>query len=95
MFLRQKKIHISSKEKYLTQYHIIPFHNIPKVMIIYLAFELVIKLNYFPFKGVLSPYYGPWTIVDKQTLEYNKICTIKFGEVSQANNENNMKNSNV
>ena len=54
-----EKNNIPSKEKHLTPYHRIPFHNIPKVMIIYLAFEMVIKLNYFPVKGGLPPYYGP------------------------------------
>ena len=47
------------KERYRTQYHRLPFQNIPKVMIRYLAFEVVRKLDYFPFKGGLSPYYSP------------------------------------
>ena len=47
------------KEIYQEQYHRLPFQNIPKVMIRYLDFEVVIKLNYFPVKGNLSPYYSP------------------------------------
>ena len=37
-------------EKYRAQYHRLPFQNIPKYMIRYLDFEVVRKLNYFPFK---------------------------------------------
>ena len=39
---------ITVKEIYCAQYHRLPFHNIPKVMIQFLAFEVVRKLNYFP-----------------------------------------------
>ena len=41
------------KERYRAQYYSLLFHNIPKVMIIYLDFEVVRKLNYFPVKGGL------------------------------------------
>ena len=53
-------------------------------MIRYLNFEVVIKLNYFPGKGGLSPYYSPQTIVKQQTLDYNKHFTITFGAFFQA-----------
>ena len=80
------------KEVYLAQYHILPFQNIPKVMIRYFSFEVVINLSYFSFKGSLSPHYGPQTILDQQTLDYNKFFTIKFGSFFQSNNDNNTKN---
>ena len=80
------------KEIYLGKYHRLPFHNIPKVMIKYLSFEVVIKLNYFPVRGCLSPYYSPQTIVYQQPLYYNKNCTIPFGELVQSNNDNNPTN---
>ena len=67
------------KERYRAKFHIITFQNIPKVMIRYLAFEVVIKLNYFPFKGGLSIYFSPRTIVDQKTLDYKINCTIPFG----------------
>ena len=59
---------IAVKERYLAQYHILPFQNIPKVIIGYLDFEVVKKLNYFPVKLGLSPYYSLWTILDQQPL---------------------------
>ena len=64
-------------------------------MIKYLAFEVVIKLNYFTVKGGLSPYDSPRVIVDQQTLDYNKHCKITFGAFVQKDNDNNMKNSNI
>ena len=66
------------KERYRAQYYRLPFQNITKVMIRYLAFEMVIKSNYFPVKGGLSPYYSTLAIVDQQPLDYNKHRTIPF-----------------
>ena len=68
------------KEIIRAQYHRLPFQDIPKVMIIYLAFEVVRKLNDFPVKEFLLPYYINQTIVYQQPLEYNKDFTITFGE---------------
>ena len=50
------------KEIYRAQCHRLSFRNIPEVVIRYLAFEVVVKLNYFPVKGGLLPYYSPQTI---------------------------------
>ena len=82
---------ITFREIYRAQYHRFPFQNIPKVMIRYLDFEVVIKLNYFPVKGNLSPYYSPWTIFYQQPLDYKIDCTIPFRAFVQANNDNNPK----
>ena len=86
-----EKNNITVKEIYGAQYHRIPFHNIHKVMIWYSAFEVIRKLNYFPVKGGLSPYYSSQTIVDNQPLEYNKHCRIPFVAFVQAKNEKNTK----
>ena len=80
---------------YCAQYHRLPFQNIPKVMIKYLASVVVIKLKYFPFKKGLSPYCIPQTILDQQPLDHKKHFTIPFGEFSQAKNDNNPKTSNA
>ena len=50
---------ITVKEGYHAQYHGHPSQNIPRIIIRYLAFEVVIELNLFPVKGGLSPYYTP------------------------------------
>ena len=60
-------------------------------MITYLAYEVVIKLNYFPVKVGLSPYYIPENIVDRQPLYYKIHVTIPFGEFVQSNNDKNPK----
>ena len=83
------------KERYRVQHNRHAFHNIPKVMIRYLTFEVFRKLNYFPIKGFLSSYYSTWTIKDQQPLDYNKHCKIIFGALKQENNNENPKNSNV
>ena len=61
---------ITVKERWYAQYHRLPFQNIPKVIIIYLDFEVFIKLNCSPVKGFLSLYYTPQTIMDKQPFDY-------------------------
>ena len=64
-------------------------------MVRYLAYEVVMKLNFFPVKRNLSTYYSPQTIVDRHPFDYNRHCTIKFVVFVQENNDNNPKNSNV
>ena len=90
-----ERYNIKDKEIYHAQYHRLPIQDIPKVMIRYLAFEMVIKLDYFTVKGGLSPYYSPPKIVDQQLLDYNKHCTLIFRAFVQANNDKNPKKSNV
>ena len=85
----------TSKERYRAKYHILTFQNIPKVIIIYLDFEVVIILNHFPVKGGLSPYYSPQNIVDQKPLDYKKYFKIPFGSFVQVNNYNNPTNSNI
>ena len=46
---------IKVKERHHVKYHRLPIQNIPKVMIRFFAFEVVILLNYYPVKGGLSP----------------------------------------
>ena len=58
------------KEKYRAQYHRLTFWDIPKVIIRYLGFEVVRKLNCFPVKEGLLPYYSLQTILYQQPLDY-------------------------
>ena len=55
---KRERKNIQSSKK-ISQYHRLTFDNITKVIIIYLSFEVFRKLNYFPVKGGLSPYYIP------------------------------------
>ena len=61
----------------------------------YLDFEVVIKLNYFPVKGSLSPCYSAQTVLDQQPLKYKTNFKIPFGKFIQGNNDNNPTSSNV
>ena len=52
-------------------------------MINYLNFEVVIKLNYFPFKGGSSPYYIPHIIVIKNLWTITKIAQLYLEHFSK------------
>ena len=86
---------ITVKEIYHAQYTRLHFQHIPKVIIRYLDFEVVKKLNCFPVKVGISPYCSPQTIVYQKTFDYNKHFTIPFGAFFQANNDSNQTNSNA
>ena len=64
-------------------------------MIKYLVLESTRKLNLFPVKGGVSPYYSPHTIMSQQPLDYNKHLQIPFGTYVQALHESNPSNTNL
>jgi len=66
------------KERFRAQYHQLPYHNIPKIMIKYLAMEVVRKLKFFQVKGGIPPYYSPKTVVEQKPLKFHH-CEIPFG----------------
>ena len=53
------------------------------------------KLNLFPVKGGVSSYYGPWTLLTKRDVDYEKHLSIPFGAYVQACRENNPTNTNA
>ena len=75
------------KERIRTAYHQLPYKAIPKLMIQYLAMEATRKLNLFPVKGSVSPYFSPQTIMTNKAIDYDKECTIEFGAYIQASNK--------
>ena len=81
------------KERFRANFHRLPFKKMPKVMVKILAMECAKKLNFFPPKGGISPYYSPRMILHQQTLDYNKHCSIPFGSYVQAHTEPNIKNT--
>jgi hypothetical protein len=62
-------------------------------MVKILAMEVTKKLNFFPPKGGISPYYSPRMILHQENLEYNKHCAIAFGTFVQARQEPSILNS--
>ena len=82
------------EERVRATYNALPYKALPKAMIKALVLEETKKLNYFPVKGGLSPYYSPHMIVRKEDIDYNKHCKIPFGAYVQAEQENDPKNTN-
>ena len=67
----------------------------PRAMIQYLSMECTSKLNIFPAKGGISPYYSPRILLNQRTLDYKKECQVPFGAYVQAHNQPTYTNSNA
>ena len=81
------------KERIRATFHRLPYKALPKLMVEVLAMECTKKLNYFPPKNGLSPYFSPHSIVNGTPMDYMKHCGIPFGTYCQAQDENIPKNS--
>ena len=81
------------KERFRATFHRLPFTKLPSVMVKIFAMEVTKKLNFFPPRGGVSPYYSPRMILHQQNLEYNKHCAIAFGTYVQAHHEPTATNS--
>ena len=57
--------------------------------------ECTSKLNIFPAKGGISPYYSPRILLNQRTLDYKKECQVPFGAYVQAQNQPTYTNSNA
>ena len=77
------------KERVRTAFHHLPYKRIPKIMIQYFVIETTRKLNLFPVKRGVLPYYSPHVIMTQTPLEYKKHCAIPFGRYVQAIHESN------
>ena len=51
------------KERFRTAYYRLPYRQIPKTMIKYLAMKVTSDLNLFPVKGGVSEFYSPHVIL--------------------------------
>ena len=67
----------------------------PRAMIQYLSMECTSKLNIFPAKGGISPYYSPRILLNQRTLDYKKECQVPFVAYVQAHNQPTYTNSNA
>ena len=81
------------KDRYCTVYHSLPYHSIPKIMIIALAERVVKFINVFPPKGGVSNYYSPHAIITCLPLDHNLNCQHPFGSCVQANNQPHPSNT--
>ena len=83
------------KERIRAPFHRLPYKAMPRVMIRYLSMECTSKLNIFPAKGGISPYYSPRTLLNQRTFDYKKVCQVPFHAYVQANNQHTYTNSNA
>jgi hypothetical protein len=81
------------KERFRAAYHRLPYTKIPKIMIKMLTMECAKKLNFFPPKGGVSPFYSPRMILHQKALDYQKHCSIPFGSYVQAHTKPEPRNS--
>ena len=81
------------KERFRASFHRLPFTKLPRVMVQVLAMECAKKLNFFPPKGGISPFYSPRMILHQANLDFSKHCSIPFGTYVQAHQEPNPTNA--
>ena len=82
-------------ERIRTTYHNLPYKQMPRIMLKYLAMVATKQLTLFPAKGGVSSYLSPHVIMTGTHLDYDKHCKIQFGAYVQANQENNPSNTNA
>ena len=58
------------KERCHANCHSLLFKRIPKLLMIYIVFNVVKMLNFFPTKGGVSETLSPKTIMSRETLDY-------------------------
>ena len=80
-------------ERMRAMYHILPYNNIPKLMVQTMGLESVFSLNLFPAKGGVSSYYSPHILLGQRPINYKRELTIPFGQYVQAYHEASPKNT--
>ena len=83
------------KERVRAAYHRLPFKHLPRLMIKILVTESARKLNFFPAKNGISPYYSPRMILHQRNLDYARHCQYTFGTYVQAHEEPVFSNTNA
>ena len=81
------------KERIRATFHRLPFNRLPAYAVKVMTMESARKLNFFPAKGGISPYYSPRMIMHHVNLDYNKHCAIPFGTYVQAVDDPDPKNT--
>ncbi len=83
------------KERVRASYHRLPYQHLPRLMVKLLVSESAKKLNFFPAKHGVSPYYSPRMILHQRHLDYAKHCQYAFGTYVQAHEEPSPSNTNA
>ena len=83
------------KERIRAAYHRLPYQQLTRVMTKILVMESAKKLNFFPAKHGISPYYSPRMILHAKTLDFKKHCRYAFGSYVQGHDEPGITNTNL
>jgi hypothetical protein len=83
------------KERVRATFHHLPYQHLPRLMVKMLVSESAKKLNFFPAKNGVSPYYSPRMILHHKNLDFAKHCQYAFGTYVQAHDEPNPSNTNA
>ena len=86
------KIRVVTEQCQSTRYGL-PFQRISKLLTIYIVFQTVKLLNFFPTKGGISDTLSPKTIISGEFLDYKKHLSLKIGQCFQVNEEDTPLNS--
>jgi hypothetical protein len=72
------------EERFRATFHRLPYEHFPRIMVKMLGSESAKKLNYFPSKNGVSPYYSPRMILHQRQLDYEKHCRYALGTYVQS-----------
>ena len=81
------------KERCRAIRHSLPYNRIPRLLTIWIVFNSVRLLNYFPTKGGVSDQLSPKTIMTGETLDYKRDLCLKTGEYCQVHEDELPRNS--
>jgi hypothetical protein len=71
------------KERCRCYFAMIPFDNLPRIMVIHLLMTVIFYINSFIWKKGVSPFLSPLTILEGVVLDYNLHFQVIFGEYAQ------------
>jgi hypothetical protein len=83
------------KERVRATYHRLPYTRLTRTFFKMLVTESAKKLNFFPAKKGVSPYYSPRMILHQRNLDYNRHCQHALGTYVQAHDEPTISNTNA
>ena len=83
------------KEHVHATYHHLPYNHLPRIMVKVLVDESAKKLNFFPAKYGISPYYSPCMILHQHNLNFDKHCQYAFATYVQVHDEPDPSNTNA
>ena len=72
------------KERVRSVFHRLPYAALPKIVMKHLVMDATTKLNWFPNKHGISPYFSPRMLLSREVLDYKRHCLIPFGSYVQA-----------